>query len=140
MKREVILDTNILVAALRSRRGASHELVRLIGQGEWRVNISVALALEYEDVLKRPNMLRGFSVQDVDDFIDYILSASNLVAFVPRRRPRLQDPNDEQILELAVRSQAMIVTHNTKDFAGAERLGVVVRTPAEFLVMLRLDQ
>ncbi len=120
--REVILDTNVLVAALRSKRGASHELVRLIGQGEWRINISVALALEYEDVLKRPNMLGGFSVQDVDDFIDYILSASNLVPFVPRRRQRLQDPNDEHILELAVRSQAMIVTHNTKDFVGAERL------------------
>jgi putative PIN family toxin of toxin-antitoxin system len=100
--REVVLDTNVLIAALRSRRGASYELVRLIGQGEWRLTISVALALEYEDVLKRPNMLPGFSVQDINDFLDYILEVSNLVAFVPRLRPRLQDPNDEHTLELAV--------------------------------------
>jgi putative PIN family toxin of toxin-antitoxin system len=138
--REVVLDTNVLVAALRSRRGASHEVVRLIGQGEWRLNVSVALALEYEDVLKRPNLLGGFSMQDINDFLDYILKASNLVPFVPSQRPRLQDPNDEHILELAVWSQAMIVTHNTRDFVGAERLGVVVKDPGEFLKMLRLDQ
>jgi len=48
--------------------------------------------------------------------------------------------NDERILEVAAQSGAMIVTHNTKDFAGAERLGVAVRTPAEFLKILREGQ
>ena len=54
---EVVLDTNVLVAALRSKRGTSYQLIRSIGQGDWRPNISVALALEYEDVLKRKGLL-----------------------------------------------------------------------------------
>src|ERR1022692_1042855 len=55
---ETVLDTNVLVAALRSKRGASHQLLRLIGEGEWRLNVSVALALEYEEVLKRHTLLQ----------------------------------------------------------------------------------
>jgi hypothetical protein len=54
-----VLDTNVLVAAFRSKRGASHELVRLIGTGELRPNVSVALALEYEELLKRDGVLQG---------------------------------------------------------------------------------
>jgi predicted nucleic acid-binding protein len=59
---------------------------------------------------------------------------------VLRQRPRLRDPDDERILEVAVQCNAMIVTHNSKDFLGAEELGVIVRTPAEFLRMLRESQ
>jgi putative PIN family toxin of toxin-antitoxin system len=131
--REIVLDTNVLVAALRSRQGASHQLVRLIGQGSWRVNISVALALEYEDVLKRENMVPGFSKTDIDSFLDYLFKSSRLSASVFRLRPILQDPDDERILELAVESGATIITYNRRDFAGSEKFGVVVMTPAEFL-------
>jgi len=74
----------------------------MIGQNTWRLNISVALALEYEDVLKRKDLLRGFTESDVDDFLDYVFRASNLVPFVLCRRPSLRDPDDERILEVAV--------------------------------------
>jgi predicted nucleic acid-binding protein len=77
--RQIVLDTNVLVAALRSRRGASYQLVRLIGQGNWRLNISVALALEYEDVLKRKRLLPAISESEVDEFLDYLFMASNLI-------------------------------------------------------------
>lgn len=134
---EIVLDTNVLVAAFRSKRGASYQLVRSIGSGEFRLNISVALALEYEDVLKRKDMLRGgITAEIIDEFLDYVFTISNLVPFVLRRRPALQDPDDERILEVAVQCQAMIITHNRRDFLGAERVGVRVRTPAEFLKML----
>lgn len=56
MIREIVLDTNVLVAAWRSKRGASYELIRSIGTADWRLNISVALALEYEDILKRTDI------------------------------------------------------------------------------------
>ena len=138
---EIVLDTNVLVAAFRSKRGASYQLVRAIGLGDWRLNISVALALEYEDVLKRKNMLpRGITEAEIDRFLDYLFSASNLVPFVLRLRPTLPDPDDERILEVAVQCRAMIVTHNRRDFQGAERLGVRVSTPAEFLKVLREDR
>lgn len=71
MIREIVLDTNVLVAAFRSKRGASYELVRSLGQADWRLNVSVALALEYEDVLKRKDLLRGLSEKAMDDFLDY---------------------------------------------------------------------
>lgn len=83
---EVVLDTNVLVAALRSKRGASYQLIRSIGQGNWRPNISVALALEYEDVLKRKGLL-PITDAETDDFLDYVFKASRLVPSVLRRRP-----------------------------------------------------
>ncbi|SPF34097.1 hypothetical protein SBA4_1430015 [Candidatus Sulfopaludibacter sp. SbA4] len=46
MAHEIVLDTNVLVAGLRSKRGASYELVRSIGRAGWRLNVSVGLALE----------------------------------------------------------------------------------------------
>ncbi|MBV8732574.1 MAG: DUF5615 family PIN-like protein [Acidobacteriia bacterium] len=49
----------------------------------------------------------------------------------------LPDADDERILEVAAQCGAMIVTHNIKDFAAAEKLGVPVRTPAELLKMIR---
>ncbi|MEX2264286.1 MAG: putative toxin-antitoxin system toxin component, PIN family [Bryobacteraceae bacterium] len=134
--RQIVLDTNVLVAALRSKRGASYRLVRSIGEGDWRLNISVALALEYEDVLKRTGMLPDFGEAEVDDLLDYLFAASNLVPFVLRQRPYLRDPDDERILEVAVQCRAMIITHNTRDFGASERLGVSVKAPSEFLLML----
>ena len=69
-----------------------------LNQADWRLNVSVALALEYEDVLKRTNMLRDISKKAIDDFLDYLFSISNLAPFVLRQRPRLRDPDDERIL------------------------------------------
>ena len=97
----------------------------------------MALALEYEDVLKRKRLLPAISESEVDEFLDYLFMASNLIPFVLRRRPSLLDPDDERILEVAVQCGAMIITHNKKDFVGAEQFGVSVKTPAEFLEVLR---
>ncbi len=140
MAREIVLDTNVLVAALRSKQGASYALVRSIGLAGWRLNISVSLALEYEDVLKRRGMFLGITEPEIDDFLDYVFKTSNLVPFVLCLRPSLRDPDDERILEVAVQCRAMIVTHNKKDFVGADKFGVVVRTPAEFLKLSREGQ
>jgi len=138
--REIVLDTNVLVAALRSKRGASYELVRSIGQADWRLNVSVALALEYEDVLKRKDMVHGMTKAEIEDFLDYVIRTSNLAPFVLRLRPSLRDPDDERILEVAAQCKAMIITHNEKDFVGAAQFGIPVRTPARFLKMLREGQ
>lgn len=136
--RKVVFDTNVLVAALRSKRGASYQLVKRIGTSEWQLNISVALALEYEDVLKRKGMLpASITEADVDEFLNFLFKSSNLLAFVLRRRPTLPDPDDERILEVAAECGATIITHNIKDFVGAERFGVQVQTPREFLESLR---
>ena len=134
---EVVLDTNVLVTALRSRRGASFQLISLFGQGAFRANISVALALEYEEVLKRPGLIAGLSEAEVDTFLDYILAVSNLIPSVFRQRPNLPDADDELVLDLAAQCRAFIVTYNKRDFAPAQRLGIDVLSPAEFLELMR---
>lgn len=100
-----VLDTNILVAGLRSRRGASFQLLRELGDGNLRLHISVPVALEYEDVLMRPGLITGLSEADLVQFLDYVLSVATLWPSVPHIRPSLRDPNDERILELAVCSR-----------------------------------
>jgi hypothetical protein len=87
-----------LVAGLRSKRGASYQLLQSIGSGAFRLNISVALALEYEDVLKHKGMLRGgMAAESIDDFLDYLFATANLVPYVLGRRPALRNPDDERI-------------------------------------------
>lgn len=133
---QLILDTNVLVAGLRSKRGASYQLIRWFYDGRFKLKISVALALEYEDVLKRPGLLPSINTQQIEDFVDYMLLVGDLEPSVPRLRPTLRDPGDERILELAVQCGATIVTHNIKDFEGAARFGIEVKTPLEILKVL----
>jgi putative PIN family toxin of toxin-antitoxin system len=134
---EIVLDTNVLVTALRSRRGASYQLIRLLDTKAFRMNVSVALPLEYEEVLKRADLVPGLTGDDVDAFLDYIFQSSNLVLSVHSMRPSLSDPDDELVLDLAAQRGATIVTYNKRDFAAAAKAGVDVLTPAEFLELLR---
>lgn len=134
---EFVFDTNILVAGLRSKRGASYRLLRLLVDEQLRVNVSVALALEYEDVLKRPGLVTGFSDAEIDVFLDFLVSTATLLPSVPHLRPTLRDADDERILEVAVACRAIIVTHNKKDFERAAEFGITVMSPAEVLQILK---
>jgi putative PIN family toxin of toxin-antitoxin system len=136
---DVVVDTNVLVAALRSSRGASFQLIRRIGQGEFRMLISVALALEYEEVLKRREILPGFYEADIDAFLDYIFHVAHLIPSVISRRPHSRDPDDEFVVDLAAQREALILTYNKKDFREAEARSIRILSPAEFLWMLRQE-
>ena len=131
-----MLDTNVLVTAFRSSLGASYRLLQTLEQGAWRPVISPALALEYEAVLKRGAMGGALSLGDIDDFLEYLYSRSSLVQIYFRWRPALRDPNDDRILEVAVRAKCPIVTFNARDFAGSERFGIRVMTPKEVLTLI----
>lgn len=133
----LILDTNVLIAGLRSRRGASYELLRMIPDDRFELNVSAALALEYEAVLRRTGMA-GMRPQHIDDFLDYLLQRAQLEPSIGRLRPVLHEPDDERILELAAQCGAIIVTYNVHDFEGAGRVRVKVKTPAEVLTILRM--
>ena len=116
---DVVVDTNVLVAAFRSSRGASHRLLQTIETRQWRPVISPALALEYESVLKRGVADLGLSLVDIDDFTEYLCSRARLVQIYFRWRPMLPDPGDDRILEVAVRTGSPIVTLNVGDFLPA---------------------
>ncbi len=131
---QVVIDTNVVLAALRSRRGASHRLLKLLGDARWQINLSVPLFLEYEDVIKRQDAGLSLSVEELDGILDFICASANLREIFYLWRPILPDPKDDFVLELAVESQGdFIITYNAKDFAGAEKFGLEVLTPLEFL-------
>jgi putative PIN family toxin of toxin-antitoxin system len=131
---QIVIDTNVLVAALRSRRGASHKLLRFIDSGKFQVNISVPLALEYEDAAKRMIGEILPTARDIDDIINYICRIANRRNIYYLWRPFLKDPKDDMLLELAVVGQCdVIITFNTRDFNGAEQFGLRIMTPKQFL-------
>ena len=133
----VVLDTNVLIAAIRSRSGASFRLLSLVGTGRFTPCVSVPLILEYEDVMKRFAAGFGMGDDDVTAIIDFLCAESEQRAIYFLWRPYLRDPKDDFVLELAVEAGAeFIVTHNVRDFAGSERFGVRVIRPGEFLRLI----
>jgi putative PIN family toxin of toxin-antitoxin system len=131
---QIVLDTNVLVAGLRSNRGASHRLLRFIGTGRFGLHLSVAVVLEYEEVLKRSAVDVGLSLTDIDDLLDYLCSVAELHEINFLWRPFLRDPDDDMLLELAVEAGCgIIVSHNIRDFFGSRSFGIRAVSPSTFL-------
>jgi putative PIN family toxin of toxin-antitoxin system len=135
MVREVVLDTNVVVAALRSRTGPSFRLLSLVGRSEkFRIHLSVPLVVEYEDAAKRHATRLGLTYQDVEDVLDYLCAVGRLHEVYFLWRPVLRDPKDDLVLEVAVAGSCHgIISYNKRDFAGAEQFGLWVLTSREFL-------
>lgn len=133
-KPEVILDTNVIVSALRSRKGASFRLLELLDDGRFGIVLSVPLALEYEQVAGALIAKVPLCAQDIADILDYLCAVARHCKVFYLWRPFLRDPKDDMVLELAVAAVCdSIVTHNLRDFAGAEQFGLRVLSPREFL-------
>jgi putative PIN family toxin of toxin-antitoxin system len=133
----IVLDTNVVVAALRSRRGASFRLLELVGTECFDIVVSVPLILEYEDVLKRLDHELGLSIEDIRNVLDYLCQIARRQSIFYLWRPFLPDPKDDMVLEVAVAGEAdAIVTFNRKDFIGIERFGLELLTPPEFVKMI----
>jgi putative PIN family toxin of toxin-antitoxin system len=133
----VVLDSSVLVAGLRSKRGASFALLRVLRKGRFEAAISVPLVLEYEAVLLRHATELGLAEEEAIGLVDYLCAVGRQQEVRFLWRPSLSDPRDEFILELAVAARAeAIVTHNVRDFEGAEGFGVRVLTPGEFVRLL----
>ena len=134
MAPRVVIDTNILVSAFRSRRGLSYRILSLVDSGKFHPCVSVPLVLEYEAATKRLCRKGGLTAQTVDTIIDYLCRVSTYYRIHYLWRPLLRDPNDDMVLEVAVAAQAdYIVTYNRDDFAAAASFGVRVVSPAQLL-------
>jgi predicted nucleic acid-binding protein len=106
----------------------------LAGKQKFEFALSVPLVIEYEDVAKRMSADIGLGAEDIDDILDYLCSVARLQEIHFLWRPFLKDPRDDHVLELAVEADCeVIVTHNVKDFVGAEQFGVRIVGPREFL-------
>lgn len=134
---DAVLDTNVLIAALRSRNGASFELLRRVGHTGWRLHLSTALLLEYEEIARREAAALWARPERVEAILDFLAASAAEHGISFRWRPHLSDPDDDFVLELAVAAGARyIITHNLRNFAQGESLGVTAVPPAKFLRML----
>ena len=132
----VVLDTNVLVAGLMSRDGASAELLRRVGAYSGiQPTLSVPLVFEYEAALKRK---LGSDDTRIAAILDYLCLVGERRDTYFLWRPFLRDAGDEMVLEVAVGAAAsMIVTHNVRDFANVEeKFKIRVVTPGAVLLEL----
>ena len=106
-------------AALRSRGGASFQLLSLVDSGAFEINVSVPLVREYEEVMYRELPKLTLASDDVDDLLDYLCTVANRHQIHFLWRPFLKDPKDDMVLELAVTAGCdYIITYNHRDFQG----------------------
>lgn len=130
----VVFDTNVLFSALHSRLGVSFRLLSMVGTSRFALQVSAPLIAEYETVLKRGQL--ALSDDQIDDVIDFVCANSEHHKIFYLWRPVLKDPDDDFVLELAVKAQATIMTWNTADFKKAVAFNVSVITPRTLLQKL----
>lgn len=135
------LDSNVLVAGLRSRRGASFRLLELLGHGKFITVVSVPLVIEYEQALLAPEHRLFYSPEEVRRFIDYLCAASERQKVHFLWRPYLPDAGDDMVLEAAVAGRCRyIVTFNVRDFKGVRRFGIQALPPRDVLSLLGVSK
>jgi putative PIN family toxin of toxin-antitoxin system len=136
---KAVMDTNVLIAALRSRQGASFEILRRLRFGEWTAVLSNHLLYEYEEIVKRQAPELRLTFDDVDQLLNAICARGEECLLSHGWQPILSDPDDEPLVQLAIESDALrIVSHNVRHLRPAVRLGVELLRPREFLDKLRL--
>lgn len=136
-----MLDTDVVVAAMRSPSGASAAILRAARRGRFVILLGVALAMEYEAVCCRVEhrLAAGLSEREAGVFLDAVIALAEPVETHFMWRPQLRDPNDEMVLEAAVNGRAdALVTFNKRHFGTApSRFGVAVLLPRETIRRIR---
>lgn len=136
-----VLDTDVVVAALRSPAGTSAAIVRAAREKKATLLLNVALAVEYETVCRRPEhrMAAGLSLRRVEIFLNAVIAMAEPVHTHFLWRPQLRDPNDEMVLEAAVNGRADAVgTFNVRDYGTVpSQFGVNVLLPREAIARIK---
>ena len=135
----VAFGTSVLVAAAKSRLGASFGLVQSLPNPKFEVALSVSLYTEWQAVLTRPEHLPpGRTADQALAFLRYLAGQCHLQDIFYLWRPYLRDPDDDMVLELAVAARCShIVTHNLRDFRDLESFGILAITPKDFIHLLQ---
>lgn len=137
-----MLDTSVIVSALRSRHGAANALLRLVALRRVVPLATPPLYLEYEDVLKRPEqqLAHKLPLEAVDEFLAEFAVLIEPVEVHFQWRPQVGDPADEMVLEAAVNGKAdAIITYNVADLMSAEeRFGIPVLRPGDVIRKVKL--
>jgi len=131
---QIVIDTNVIVSALRSKAGASYKLLSLVGRKDFEINLSIPLFVEYEDALMRPECMTLLGSSEIEDVLSFLCHIANKHRIFFLWRPYLKDHKDDFVLELAVKASCQyIVSYNLQDFKGVQKFNVECITPKEFL-------
>ncbi len=138
----VTLDTNIILAALLSKTGASHQIIKLALEEYLHIAVTTPVLLEYASVLKRPKLLKkmGRTISEIEDILDLLALIADKHSIYYRMRPNLFDENDNLFVECAFTSNAeYLITSNIKDFKRSDLMSYPFKvvTPAEFYFFWR---
>jgi putative PIN family toxin of toxin-antitoxin system len=137
----VVVDTDVIVAAMRSPSGASAAILRTARQGKITLLVSVPLALEYEATCSEAEhqLAAGLSEREIRIFLDAVVAMAEPVKTHFLWRPQLRDPGDEMVLETAVNGRAdTLVTFNVRDFGTVPaRFGIALMIPREAIARMR---
>src|SRR6266404_673871 len=138
MKRyRAILDTNVILAAMRSQTGASYRLLLTIGHAQWQSVVTPALMYEYEDVARRPGNAPGLSSQDITDILDLLYRESHRQLVWFSWRPVSTDPGDDLVLNAAIAGGCdFVVSFNERQLWAAREFGIGGLKPAELLKLI----
>lgn len=130
----MVVDTNVIISAMRSRSGASHAILLSIHRREIIPVISVPLLMEYEEVSKRDGMIPNLTDSQIDIVLNQICDRAIEQKIFFSWRPFLPDPDDDMLVELAIASNVnYIITSNLRDVSPAESLGIRVMEPGTFI-------
>jgi putative PIN family toxin of toxin-antitoxin system len=139
VKERVVVDTSVLVAALRSGGGASREVMRQCLLKHIEPVLGQKLFSEYLDVFNRSEIFGDCQIDRADqsELLNGFLSVCSWVEVFFLWRPNLPDEADNHVLELAVAAQARsVITFNVSDFRGELRFPrIAIVTPSQFLKM-----
>ena len=138
MPTRAIIDTNVFLSSLWSTQGAAFEIFAQLRRGRWQIVLSNHLLFEYEEVSKRNAEEMGLSVQEIDTVLDAICGVAEYHQLRADWVPRLTDPDDEPLLQMAVEASVpIIVTRNMGHLKPAEPFGIELLTPSQFLARLK---
>lgn len=132
------MDTNVLYAGLRFRRGASFEILDALWQRKWTLILSNTVLTEYEEVIRREGGLLGLTEERINRLLDALCALAERRQLSESWTPVLTDPDDEALAHLAVEAKAdYLVSHNIKHLSPARELGVKLLAPRDFLAIIR---
>jgi len=135
---QIVIDTNVMVSAVRSNRGASFALIRRLNDERFQINVSNSLMLEYEERLKAEMKQHGSkAVESVDTFLDYLAKLANRWSIHTSLLVEGVDIDDQFVFDLAIASESpIIITYNLKHFRGTRLYGIIPIWPGDFLKIL----